>query len=92
MPADLPQLDLCEQLARIDHSMAETQTFHAENRKLTEQALKLTEEALKFREEALKFRRDRWLAPWLLVVSILSTIGAAGGLATLINLFHGMPK
>lgn len=68
--------------------MAETQKFHAENMKLTEEALKLTEEALKFREEALKFRRDRWLAPWLLVVSILSAIGAAGGLATLINLLR----
>jgi len=65
IPADL---DLREQIARIDRALAETHKFQAETNKLQEEAQKLL-------EEGRKYRRDRWLAPWTLAVAILGGVG-----------------
>jgi len=65
IPADL---DLREQIARIDRALAETHKFQAETNKLQEEAQKLL-------EEGRKYRRDRWLAPWTLGVAILGGVG-----------------
>ncbi|MDT7952835.1 MAG: hypothetical protein RQ966_15130 [Acetobacteraceae bacterium] len=70
-------LDLAEQVARIRRMQEETDKFAAEQRKLSEEALKLS-------AEAAKLRGDRWLAPLLVVVSLL---GAAGGIVTVL---HGL--
>jgi hypothetical protein len=51
------QLDLREQLIRIDRAMAESHKFQAEREKLL--------------AEAAKLNRDRWLAPVLTIAAVI---------------------
>jgi len=51
------QLDLREQLVRIDRAMSENQKFQAEREKLL--------------AEAAKLNRDRWLAPVLAIAAVI---------------------
>ena len=67
-----PQLDLREQLIRIDRAMAESQKFQAEREKLL--------------AEAAKFNRERWLAPVLAIAAVIGgLLGAATFIAKLIS-------
>lgn len=62
--------DFTEQLARIRHYQEESDKFAAEQRKLAQEALKLL-------AEEQKLNRDRWLAPWVLIATLMSSL--AGG-------------
>jgi hypothetical protein len=67
-----PQLDLREQLIRIDRAMAESQKFQAEREKLLVQAAKLN--------------RERWLTPVLAIAAVIGgLLGAASFIAKLIS-------
>jgi hypothetical protein len=58
----IPQLDLREQIARIDRAQEETRKFVSEQRKLD--------------AEALKLGRDRAFLPWTVAATLLGA-GAA---------------
>jgi hypothetical protein len=69
------QLDLREQIARIDRAIEETHKFTAESRKLE--------------AEARKLDRDRRLAPWQVAVVTMGGIAAlVGGLLTIVKALH----
>jgi len=59
IPADL---DLREQIARIDQAQAETRKFAAEQQKLV--------------EEALKLARERFWFPWLQLLTLVASSAA----------------
>lgn len=59
MSAEAVELDLREQIARIDRMRDESDKFRAEQRKLIAESLKLA-------EEEARLHRDRVLSPWLL--------------------------
>jgi len=90
IPADL---DLREQIARIDRSIAETEKLIAEQRKLSAEerqlsfdAVKLAAEQATLYSEAHKLDRDRWLAPTLAIVSVVGgLLGVASFIARLIH-------
>ena len=99
-------LDLKEQLARIDHAREEALKFSAEQRKLAAEQQKFLEETLrsgaerqklmaeelKLTEEALKFRRDRGLAPWLAIVAISGGVGGIiAGVTAVLHLAGKLP-
>jgi hypothetical protein len=65
---DPGQIDLREQIARIDRMRDESDKFRAEQRKLI--------------SEAAKFDRDRRLAPLLAVVTMVAAITAAAAAVT----------
>jgi uncharacterized protein YydD (DUF2326 family) len=72
IPADWRgQLDLRAELARIDRDRSETL-------KLREESEKFIAEQHKLLAEASKLNRDRWMAPYVLAVSLIGAIG--GGL------------
>lgn len=74
VPADYrDRLNLREQIERIDRQRAEGLKFAAEQHKLAAEQQKLM-------AEALKLNRDRWLAPWVLLTSLLS-----GGVVAIIS-------
>jgi S-methylmethionine-dependent homocysteine/selenocysteine methylase len=64
--SDQVQLDIREQIARIDRSIEETCKFTAEQHKLQAQQIKLD-------AEARKFDRERWLV-------VAGLIGPVGGI------------
>jgi len=69
MASDIPsdwrgQLDLRAELGRIDRERADTQ-------KLLRESEKFIAEEHKLLAEARKLNRDRWLAPWALLASLL---------------------
>jgi hypothetical protein len=67
-----PELDLREQIVRIDRAIAETGKFQAEQRK--------------FIAEAQKLDRDRWLAPALAIAAVIGgLLGVASFIAKLIG-------
>ena len=68
--SDIPQLDVNEQVARIERAQVEARKFVAE-------ANKLNAEHLNLMQEALKLERDRWLAPALAIAAVIS--GVLGG-------------
>jgi hypothetical protein len=70
--SDLPPLDLREQIARIDRMRDESEKFKAEQQKLI--------------AEAAKLNRDRLVAPWLAIASV---VGGALGLATFMSRLLG---
>lgn len=72
IPADI---NIREQLARIDNLREEALKFAAEQHKLAAEQSKLA-------AEADKLRRDLWLAPLLVIVS---AIGAAGGVLSVLH-------
>ena len=59
IPADL---DLREQIARIDQAQAETREFAAEQQKLV--------------EEVLKLARERFWFPWLQLLTLVASSAA----------------
>lgn len=85
-------LDLKEQLARIDQAREEALKFSAEQHKLAVEQQKLMAEQLKLTQEALKFRRDRVLAPWLAVVAISGGVGGIiAGVTAILHLAGKLP-
>ena len=63
-----PELDIREQIVRIDQMIAETQKYTAEQHKLL--------------AEASKFRMERWLSPIIIVAGAIGTfIGSSAALA-----------
>lgn len=62
-----PNFDLEEQISRIRQGLAQTSKFQAETDKLLEEARKLT-------AEGRKFNRERLLAPWLLITSLVTAL------------------
>ncbi len=104
--SEATEMDLREQLARIDRAQVETQklaeearelsaeqhTLGAEQLKFSAEQLKLAAEERKYFEEALKVRRDRWLAPMLATVAILGRIGGMlAGVTSIPRLFGKLP-
>jgi hypothetical protein len=72
IPADWRgQLDLRVEIARIDRDRAETA-------KLAQESQKFIAEQRKLMAEGSKLDRDRWMAPYVLAVSLIGAIG--GGL------------
>ena len=84
-----PELDLREQLARIDREMAEGHKLKAETRTLDDQRYLSSERLIVEREkfiaerqkalaEAMKLERERWF-PWvqLIAVGLSSAAGTA---------------
>ena len=71
MSAALPSLDIQEQIARIDHAIAETHKFQAETNKLT--------------AEGRKIRRDYWLAPLAIVSAVI--VGILARLPDFLKIF-----
>jgi hypothetical protein len=73
-----PELDLREQIARIDRAITETEKLAAENRKLSAEALKLSAEQLKLNAEQLnlaaeaqKIGWDARFAPYLAIAAVI---------------------
>ena len=62
------QLDLRQELARIDRDRAETC-------KLQEESEKSIAEQRKLLAESRKLDRDRWLAPWSLLLALMGGVG-----------------
>ncbi len=86
-----PNLDYAEQLARIEHSIAEMRNLNEETRKFTAEQHRLSAETQKFgaeqqklSEEALKFRRERSLAP----LALLSGFVSGAIVATVAHFLH----
>jgi hypothetical protein len=76
--AEPGEINLREQLVRIDRAIAETRKFQeesdkfaAEQRKLAAEATKLAGEQVKFAAEAAKLTWDRKLAPWALFAAVI---------------------
>ncbi len=79
-----PGIDYAAQLAGIERSIAETRKFAAEQNKLSVEAAKLAAEQNKLgaeqnklTAEALELKRERSLAPFILVSSLLSGLFGA---------------
>ena len=73
--ADLPSLDIREQIVRIDRAIAETQKFQAEVGRMNIEASKLSSEARKLDAEGRKLGRDAWLSSLVVAVTFVSAIG-----------------
>jgi septal ring factor EnvC (AmiA/AmiB activator) len=71
------RLDLAELVARIERQQEEVRKFVSERNKLDAEAAKLRAEEMKLQAEERKLGRDRFLAPWLVIVAII------GGLITI---------
>jgi hypothetical protein len=80
IPADWRgQLDLRAEIARIDRDRAESEKLRQETEKFVAEQRKLI-------AEGRKFERDRWLAPWLAIVTVTGgVLGIATFLAHLIG-------
>jgi hypothetical protein len=74
-PADL---DLREQIARIDRDLTDAARMREETRKFVAEAHKLQREAEKFRAEEIKLWRDWRLAPWIVIGGFVAAL--IGGL------------
>ena len=70
------QLDLRAEIARIDRDRAESEKLQEETRKFTAEQRKLI-------AEAGKLNRDRWLAPWVLVSTLIGSISGGAIVAVL---------
>jgi prepilin signal peptidase PulO-like enzyme (type II secretory pathway) len=83
-----PELDLREQIARIDRAMIETEKLAAESRKLSAEALKLSAEQLKLSAEQLKLAAEAQKIGWDIrfapYLAIAAVIAALLGVATFI--------
>ncbi len=87
--SDIPSdLNLREELGRIDRQREETLKFVAEQHKLVAETTKLGAEAAKFISEARKLDRDRGLAPWQ--AATLTVGGIAALVASVISLAKSM--
>jgi hypothetical protein len=74
-------LDLKEQVARINRALVESDKFQAEQRKLIAESDKFQAEQRKLMAEAAKYERERSLAPVVIAASL-----GAGVIAGLISL------
>jgi hypothetical protein len=88
-----PPVDPQEQIARIKRAQIETDTFAAEQRKLSEEAAKfaagqrkLSEEATRLADEGRNHDRERLLAAWQLAIRLLGAVG--GFVAGTVTLWH----
>ena len=83
----LPALDLREQLARIDRSLAEAEKLRIETRRLNAQANKLA-------AEERKLLRDRSVSLYQIiiaaVVGVAAFMTASGGLVGIRALLHAL--
>jgi hypothetical protein len=70
-------LDLREQIVRIDRAIAEGAKLQAETNKFVAEGAKLQAETHKFVAEAAKLSWDRWIAPVLAAASLVVAIGTA---------------
>lgn len=73
---DQTQIDLKEQLARIQRMIDESDKFRAEQRKLIAEGEKLSAEERKLYAEGLKINRDRWLAPVMVIIAAIGAVTA----------------
>ncbi len=76
---EYPDLDVREQIARIDRLIVEAAKFREETRRIDAEREKL-------REETRKISRDQTLAPWQIVVTAM---GTGGALVALIKVLGG---
>lgn len=90
---EYPDLDVREQIARIDRLIVEAAKFREETRRIDAEREKLREETRriefereKLREETRKISRDQTLAPWQIVVTAM---GTGGALVALIKVLGG---
>lgn len=75
----LPDIDLREQIVRIDRAIAESEKLREESRKFIAEQHKLA-------AEAAKLDRERWLAPALAIAAVIGgLLGAASFIAKLIH-------
>lgn len=82
--SDTLELNLREQVTRIDRSIEETRKFTAEQHKLQAEQQKLLAEQQKLLAETMKFHRERWLV----VVALLGAVGGViAGAATVLRFF-----
>lgn len=80
------QFDVREQLARIDHMIAETQKSQIEQLKLQSESQKYLAEQMKLQSEARKLERDRSMAPWQIAVVTMGGLAALlGGVLTILK-------
>jgi uncharacterized protein involved in exopolysaccharide biosynthesis len=75
-------LDLREQIARIDHARAESEKFAAEQRKLIAESEKLAAEQRKLFAEGLKFERER---RWYIPLAILGNAALAAAIGAIVG-------
>ncbi len=74
-----PRLELDELISRIERQQEETRKFVSEQHKLMAEADKL-------RAEERKLGRDRFLAPWLVIVA---TVSGLLSIASLVSRWKG---
>ena len=70
------RFDEADVLAMIRHRMAESDKFHAEQRKLIAESQKFAAEQQKLYAEGLKLQRDRWLAPVIAVAAVVAAVAS----------------
>ena len=74
------QINMKEQVARIQRMLDESDKFRAEQRKLIAESEKLSAEERKLYAEGLKFSRDRWLAPVIAISTIIAAVASVANL------------
>ena len=76
--SDLGDLNIREQIVRIDRMRVESDKFQAEQRKLI--------------AESMKLDRDRWLSPVVVVVALLGAVGGiVAGVTAVLRLMGRLP-
>ena len=78
--AEPGEINLREQLVRIDRAIAETRKFQEESDKFAAEQRKLAAEQVKFAAEAAKLTWDRKLVPWALFAALIG-----GAVVALVN-------
>ena len=88
---DPPNLDIREQIVRIDRAIAETQRFQAEVGRMNVETGKLSAEARKLDAEGRKLGRDARLSSLVVAVTFVSAVGGlvTGILSLLRTTGHG---
>jgi hypothetical protein len=80
------QIDISEQILRLQRMLDESEKFRAETRKLIAESDKFAAEQRKLISEAQKFDRDRWLAPVLALVTVIGAV--VSGVAIIHNILR----
>lgn len=90
--SDLGDLNIREQIVRIDRMRVESDKFQAEQRKLIAESEKFQTEQRKLLAESMKLDRDRWLSPVVVVVALLGAVGGiVAGVTAVLRLMGRLP-